>query len=138
MEWYYVQKKVCANFVYDLNGKKGPNTVGKDIGFITALYSTNPSIATATPYSSSASIANYEEAFTTCKNLDENAKVPNIDELTSMYVNESLLGFQSGNSVFYISSNSLNSTQALRQHFDGHRGRVLKANSGYKVWCTKR
>lgn len=23
------QSKLCANFVYDLNGSKGPNTVGK-------------------------------------------------------------------------------------------------------------
>ena len=29
---------MCVNFVYDLNGNKGPNTVGKDVGFITAFY----------------------------------------------------------------------------------------------------
>ncbi len=33
---------VCANFLYDLNGNKGPNTVGKDMGFMTALYSVEP------------------------------------------------------------------------------------------------
>lgn len=26
---YYTQSKMCANFVYDLNGNKGPNTVGQ-------------------------------------------------------------------------------------------------------------
>ena len=28
----------CVNFIYDLNGKKGPNTMGKDMGFMTMLY----------------------------------------------------------------------------------------------------
>ena len=36
--FHYTQNKVCANFIYDLNGTKGPNTVGKDIGALTALY----------------------------------------------------------------------------------------------------
>lgn len=33
-EWHYCLPKICANFIYDLNGSKGPNTVGKDIGFL--------------------------------------------------------------------------------------------------------
>ena len=28
--WHYSQPKMCANFVYDLNGNKGPNAVGKE------------------------------------------------------------------------------------------------------------
>ena len=35
---------VCANFIYDLNGNKGPNQVGKDIGFMTAFYPTEPTV----------------------------------------------------------------------------------------------
>ena len=35
--FHYSQSKMCANFIYDLNGNNGPNTVGKDIGFLTAL-----------------------------------------------------------------------------------------------------
>ena len=34
----FMSPKICANFIYDLNGNKGPNTVGKDIGFMTAMY----------------------------------------------------------------------------------------------------
>ena len=41
---YYMQSKICANFIFDLNGNKGPNTVGKDIGFITILYPTDSSV----------------------------------------------------------------------------------------------
>ena len=35
---HYAEDKMCVNFIYDLNGKKAPNQVGKDIGFITAFY----------------------------------------------------------------------------------------------------
>ncbi len=40
-EWYqldYAQEKMCANLIYDLNGLKGPNTVGKDIGVMTIFF----------------------------------------------------------------------------------------------------
>ena len=38
---YAVQPKICANFIFDMNGNKGPNTVGKDIGFMSVLYPTD-------------------------------------------------------------------------------------------------
>ena len=47
--WHYAQPKMCANFIYDLNGNKGPNTVGKDIGFITAIYSSDPVVVAPVP-----------------------------------------------------------------------------------------
>ena len=46
---YYVQPKMCANFVYDLNGTDGPNTMGKDMGFITVLYSTDSKVIAPVP-----------------------------------------------------------------------------------------
>ena len=45
----YSQPKMCANFVYDLNGIKGPNTFGKDIGAITVLYPTDSNIVAPEP-----------------------------------------------------------------------------------------
>ena len=45
----YIANKICANFVYDLNGNKGPNTVGKDIGFITAMYPSDVKISAPVP-----------------------------------------------------------------------------------------
>lgn len=30
--------RVCVNTVYDMNGRKGPNEVGKDIGFVTIFF----------------------------------------------------------------------------------------------------
>lgn len=45
-EWF---KYVCVNMVYDLNSNKGPNTVGKDIGFMTVFYPTDPVVVSAIP-----------------------------------------------------------------------------------------
>lgn len=42
-------QKFAQTFVYDLNGSKGPNTVGKDIGFITALYPTDSVVVAPMP-----------------------------------------------------------------------------------------
>ena len=38
-EAHYYNPYFCATFVFDLNGKKGPNKVGKDIWFMSTLYS---------------------------------------------------------------------------------------------------
>ena len=42
--YYMSQNYMCANFIYDLNGTKGPNTFGKDIGIITAFYPTDSEV----------------------------------------------------------------------------------------------
>ena len=49
-DWYYVAEKVCANFIYDLNGNKGPNTVGKDIGIMSVLYPSDSVVVAPMPY----------------------------------------------------------------------------------------
>ena len=45
----YSSQITGANFIYDLNGKKGPNTVGKDIGFIIAINSTDSNVVSFLP-----------------------------------------------------------------------------------------
>ncbi len=91
---YYSQQKVCANFIYDLNGNKGPNTVGKDIGFISVLYPTD-SVVTA-PFvqynNPSLSNVNRNGAGSFCKAAGDEFRLPNVAELTSMFFNVDLLG----------------------------------------------
>ena len=48
---HWSQPKMCANLVYDLNGEKAPNAVGKDIGFITVMYSSSPVVVAPMPLS---------------------------------------------------------------------------------------
>ncbi len=96
--WQYVQPLMCANFVYDLNGNKGPNQVGKDIGFVTALYNTNPSIVSPLPLATDATNGAkmvLEQAGAACVTQDSASRVPNIDELMSMYFNKGLINMPS-------------------------------------------
>ncbi len=104
--FHYVQPKMCANFVYDLNGNKGPNTVGKDIGFVTALYPSGTNVVSPMPThitDSSVSIA-FFNAMATCSAQNIESRLPNKDELSSLFFNKQFVGvadvaFWSGTSV---------------------------------------
>ncbi|MCM1010709.1 MAG: type II secretion system GspH family protein, partial [Fusobacterium sp.] len=84
-------KYVCVNMVYDLNNNKGPNTVGKDIGFMTVFYPTDsvvvspvPDINTSTG-STTGSGASAVSSAATCK--DSEYRLPNKYEAMSMALN---------------------------------------------------
>lgn len=98
-----VQNKMCVNFIYDLNGSTGPNQVGKDIGFITAFYRKSPVVVAPVPYTlNAASSPSYSadesalDAAGACKAQDEDARLPDRDELASMFVNGPLIGIVTG------------------------------------------
>ncbi len=139
--WHYSQPKMCANFIYDLNGNKGPNAVGKDIGFITALYPTDSNVVA--PYALSTNAASgsaikQTEASKACTTQDPESRLPNKDELSSMFYNMKLLGITFGN--FWSGSvvSSGESGTAWYQFFDpGYRGLYLRSNIHY-VRCVKR
>ncbi len=92
--WGFNEATMCVNFIYDLNGNKGPNTVGKDIGFITVFNATD-SIVVA-PMPSSATNAgdqlSFNQASEACTSRDSESRLPNINELSSMYINGNLIG----------------------------------------------
>ena len=92
---YYSQPFMCANFVYDLNGSKGPNTVGKDIGFISVLYPSDSVVVAPMPYIRMTGATAQQESGAACRALDEAVRTPNIEELAAMFYNKSLLKGQS-------------------------------------------
>ncbi len=136
--WHYSQPKMCANFIYDLNGNKGPNTVGKDIGFITALYSTDSNVVAPMPLTSNAGTIKQTEASKACTLQDPESRLPNRDETSSMFYNKELIGIAHEelwtSSVVY----SIVTGAAWVQNFDtGHRtpgGQAYPVN----VRCIKR
>ena len=136
--WHYTQPKMCANFVYDLNGNKGPNTVGKDIGFITALYPSDPVVVAPMPLASNAGSGAQTAAGAMCKNQDSEARLPNRDELSAMFYNRTLLGISSG--TFWSGSviSSGESGTAWYQSFvAGNRGPHTRSG-GFNVRCVRR
>ncbi len=96
-ERHYVQGDICANFIYDLNGSKGPNTMGKDIGFITALYSTDTIVVAPIPISNT--VGDYtavaqDNAAEICLKFDSQSRLPNMAEAIAIIVNNKLLNLR--------------------------------------------
>lgn len=82
---------VCANFVYDLNGTKGPNTLGKDIGIMTALYPFDTVLVAPMPLNKDTTAVTHQQTGAACKNLDEDSRVPNVEEAISIATNRILV-----------------------------------------------
>ena len=89
---FIVKQHVCANFVYDLNGSKGPNTVGKDIGFISAVYPSDTAVVM--PVVAKKLTGTYEQTLAgrACSDADKEFRLANIEELLSIYYNANLTG----------------------------------------------
>ncbi len=132
---HYSQPKMCANFVYDLNGNKGPNSVGKDIGFITALYPTDTNVVA--PYLLPADVGSISQiaASAACTALDEESRLPNRDEASAMFYNRLFLGLMSGG---IWTSSVISPSKAWFQSFTtGDRNPYTRTYSG-GVRCVKR
>ena len=89
--WHYLQQIMCTNFVYDLNGNKGPNTVGKDIGFMTAMYPSDAVLASVMPVAKTAEIP-FSEIGKSCSNINTDTRAPNYDEGAVLFYNKNLIG----------------------------------------------
>ena len=137
--FHYTAPKMCANFIYDLNGSKGPNTVGKDIGFITALYPTDPVVVAPMPLAqdtANGKVVSYDNAGAACQQQDPESRVPNREELTSLFYNKKLLGM---NAQQYMSSSKDSADKSWRLHIGlgGYRYPAEDTISNY-VRCIKR
>ena len=132
---YYVTPYVCANFVYDLNGRRGPNKFGKDIGFITALYPTDSEVvAPEILFVDENTDMTWEQAKNTCSTKDS-GRLANSDELAAMFYNKQFLGI---NKSRYFWSNLTKSDYIYCQHFGiGVRLFVGKSTTQRTV-CIKR
>ncbi len=139
--WHYSQPKMCANFIYDLNGNKGPNAVGKDIGFITALYPTDSNVVAPYPLATNAASGTaiaQTAASAACSAQDSESRLPNRDELSAMFYNKTLLGIASG--TFWSGSviSSGESGTVWYQNFRaGTRGPLTRSRT-IDVRCVKR
>ena len=89
--WTCSQFIMCANFIYDLNGKKGPNTFGKDIGVITAFHPVDPIVVAPMPLSKNAT--NNAGAYgKSCSKHGSEGRIPNSYELSAMSYNHKIMG----------------------------------------------
>ncbi|MCM1009275.1 MAG: hypothetical protein NC390_00155 [Fusobacterium sp.] len=131
----YIQPKMCANFIYDLNGSKGPNTVGKDVGFITALYSSDSVVVAPLPVINRSVATTWNEAGKTCRENDSESRLPNMDELAAVFYNRDLMGITSGD---FWSSSLLSSEKAYLQDTGGGIRYSAPKTARHSLWCIKR
>ncbi len=90
--YHYAQGNMCANFVYDLNGRKGPNTVGKDIGFISAIYPSDSVVVAPMPAVRDAGNSLHANLGKICTLQNSAYRAPNLEELMAIFYNRILMG----------------------------------------------
>ena len=99
---YSYKDMVCANFIYDLNGRKSPNMVGKDVGVGTILFSTGAEVIMPTVVDYTAVNLGQSAAMTKC--AEEGYMLPSRNELISIALNEGYLYIMDGNKYGWSST----------------------------------
>lgn len=96
-EWgkqFYAHNKMCVNFIYDLNGLKGPNKVGKDIGFITAIGAKNPEVVAPIALNlveKTGPQETHQKAVEFCQNYSDGGRLPNRFEGMAFFYNKNII-----------------------------------------------
>ena len=132
------QDVVCVNAIYDMNGLRKPNTVGKDIGFVTILYPDESSIAVAPDVvKQDARRTTFDDAGASCTAQNKEYTLPNRDELLAMYYNANLLRIPSTNPPYW-SATQASAELGWTQDFSyGHRTMNTKSKI-FNVRCVRR
>ncbi len=145
---HYAYNKLCVNFIYDLNGGEGPNEVGKDVGFVTVLYNKNASVVSPMPYYKdySTTVTNYSDnsetidAANACMAMGEDLRLPNIDELSSMYINGLLINLSEEVRSYWSSSIISTGANGLAWRQGAFYGNVSQTARSTKTYvrCVKK
>ena len=118
----YFSPYFCTTYLFDLNGKKGPNKIGKDIWFMSTLYSDKLETVMFEPnkISKETTDNSYTAATTIQFCADHNARLATVEEgMVSAYT----CGF-SGFAFGYMKDTQTNETYALH----GNTGVIFKYN----------
>ena len=132
---YYMKQHVCANFLFDLNGSKGPNTVGKDIGFITVVSPTDSNVVMPLLARKLDHQFAQTDSGRQCANLDADNRLPNIYELLSLYYNRMLVDWSGGT---YWSATVVDSQNAWSFGFGYGMKHAYPKDTSLDVQCVKR
>ena len=137
----FPEANMCVNFIYDLNGNKGPNTVGKDIGFITVFNSMDSVVVAPMPSSSqnaggATATHTWNNAAKACTNDDPETRIPNIDELSAMLINKDIVNLTA--SARFWSGSVWSSDRAWNVNAGGGARGSDGKTSSYSVRCVRR
>lgn len=136
-EYKSIRTTVCVNAIYDINGKRGPNTVGKDIGFVTVLYPDLTSVAVA-PVSKiyDSTSMKYYNAQDFCS--EKGYSIPTLEEAIALGFNNSII-YAYGEYMWTSTPNKNNLTDNWVIRFYSMSLVSINRNSVYgKVTCVKK
>jgi len=145
--WDPVQARMCANFIYDLNGTKGPNSYGKDIGFISVFYPTDSEVVAPYVYPQDSGSApqvaesGTQNAAQVCTAIASGEyRVPNKNEAAAMFVNRKLIGGTFTGEHYWTSGlGTYNGTiRGWAQSMYSGAGLLKERNTSQKIRCVKR
>ena len=133
-----ILNKVCATFIYDLNGANGPNTFGKDIGVVSVLYSTDSVVVAPQPAAVTISgTKNFSDAVSSCRAKDEDTRVPNLEEAISMRYNTKLFNTSASSDTTKYWTNTTIDTETA-WIYTGSSYKAYKKTDTAAVQCIKR
>ncbi len=131
--WTYAQPYMCVNFIYDLNGKKGPNTIGKDIGFMSAVGgSVDGSVVAPHVKRISPGAIALNDVENYC---NEDERLPDRNELVSIFYNIPLL---SGENFVWGKKNVENPESRYLLYARGFFVSTAYAGNTGRVMCLER
>ncbi|MCM1010696.1 MAG: type II secretion system GspH family protein [Fusobacterium sp.] len=133
----YVQNSMCANFIYDLNGSKGPNTVGKDIGFITAMYPSDSNVVMVSPLGFlNEQRGDFSAASRLCREkYSDVARATNYDEGASIFVNQKFLNART--SIWTTTTCAPGKAWRIENAI-GYRNCFTKDYENFSIFCIRR
>ena len=147
--YYRMQDQMCFFAIYDMNGQRGPNVVGKDIGFVGVFYTNEETRAVAVlPADYDYSTAGRGQARSRRTYADQQAakacddqfgadyRLPDRDELALMAMNGALLNITTDD--VYWSGSVVGSGLAWGQGFRTGARRAYPLTYGYYVRCVRR
>lgn len=134
----YVQPFMCANFVYDLNGKKGPNTIGKDIGFITALYPSDSVVVAPQILAFRGGSVLHKDAHKACQTYYDNSRLANSEEAAAIFYNKRMINYDLGTSWTATFTTDGTNKAWVQNFHQGARGAYSRATTRSGILCIKR
>jgi len=135
----YYQAKMCANFIYDLNGNKGPNTVGKDIGIMTVFYPSDSVVVAPVPLASDTASLPHSSIAQACRDMDDNSRAPNLEEAASLFVNKYILPLEDiGNDYWTSTYDTSDRTKAYLFSMYGGWAISYDRDTSKNTRCIKR
>jgi type II secretory pathway pseudopilin PulG len=96
----------CMSGVYDMNGLKKPNQVGRDIGFFATFYNGIQSTSVAAlPYKEGIDdwLNTWDQADSYCRGI-KGQKLPTVDELSALYLGRNITGMPDNIGLWSASS----------------------------------